>query len=55
MSFLKTKEWQANMAKKIDHMTSRDDDDLPPIRSGHVSMTKPVSGNYIDPNSGSKM
>jgi len=35
------------MAKKMNHLMSHDDDsDLPPIRSGHVSMTKPVSGNF---------
>ena len=31
------------MAEKVDHMPSHDDNDLPPIRSGHVSMTKQVS------------
>ena len=33
------------MTKKADQVTSHDDDDLPPIRSGQVSMKKPmVSG-----------
>ena len=39
--FALMKEWQTEMAKKMDHVTSHDDD-LPPIRSGHVSMTKPT-------------
>ena len=40
--FALMKEWETEMAKKMDHVTSHDDNDLPPIRSGHVSMTKPT-------------
>ena len=36
------------MTKKTDHVASHDDDDLPPIRSGEVSMKKPtVSGRWL--------
>ena len=34
------KEWEEKVAGKVDHGPSHDDD-LPPIRSGRVSMTKP--------------
>ena len=40
--FVVMKEWQAEMAKNMDHVTSHDDN-LPPVRSGHVSMTKPAT------------
>lgn len=36
------KEWQVKMAEKVDHMPSSNDDELPPVRSGHISMAKPV-------------
>lgn len=43
-TFFVIKEWQDKMATKVDHVTSHDND-LPPIRSGHVSMKQPpVSG-----------
>ena len=39
------KEWEEKMAGKVDDVPLSHHDDLPPIRSGHVSMTKPgVSG-----------
>ena len=42
LCFALMKEWQTEMAKKMDHVTSHDDDGLPPVRSGRVSMTKPT-------------